>query len=238
MAQKWIDLERNPISLIVHVTYPRFAFLDRGKGTLAVSSTVANDLEQAVTRVTKRWSQIAREADRQHRQRAAEMERRYKAEAPKRVTIRAAAFEEIPRAYAKASGDGKHSAKFRQIYYAARRFILEATGRTGEPGDDLKSDYFRDLLCEYIETHLEETKNWDVLFDDRGHFEEPHNGYRIGIGTANVREYLRIANEKVGENGHTAHGPQNRYATVLYCEKEGFDELFAQTQLASRYDLV
>ena len=53
-----------------------------------------------------------------------------------------------------------------------------------------------------------------------------------------MREYLRIANQEIGEDGYTTHGPKNRYALVLYCEKEGFDELFGQTQLAARYDLA
>jgi hypothetical protein len=32
--------------------------------------------------------------------------------------------------------------------------------------------------------------------------------------------------------------PRNRYGNVLFVEKQGFDELFAEVQLAARYDIA
>jgi hypothetical protein len=33
--------------------------------------------------------------------------------------------------------------------------------------------------------------DWDVVWDDRGHFTEPHTGKVFGLGTLNVRGYLQ-----------------------------------------------
>ena len=51
------------------------------------------------------------------------------------------------------------------------------------------------LLPEYQREHSEETSEWDVVYDDRGHLLEPHTKFRIGIGTLAVRKYLRDAQQ-------------------------------------------
>ena len=108
----------------------------------------------------------------------------------------------------------------RQIYYAARKEIESLSGQT------LGSDYFsQDLLIAFIREHPDLTKDWDICWDDRGHFEEPHNGIRIGVGTASVRDYL-------------ASRSRDLYGAILYVEKEGFDETFKAYQLQERYDLA
>ena len=43
-------------------------------------------------------------------------------------------------------------------------------------------------------------RDWDVVYDDRGHFMEPHTKRVIGLGTLNVRDYLsRIMQLKLEE---------------------------------------
>ena len=32
--------------------------------------------------------------------------------------------------------------------------------------------------------------DWDIVYDDRGHFTEPHTEKSIGLGTIAVRNYL------------------------------------------------
>ena len=69
--------------------------------------------------------------------------------------------------------------------YAARGAIQQATGET------LDDKYFtQTLLPEYLRTHQKETANWDVVFDARGHFWEPHTGCVVPLGTIDVRLYL------------------------------------------------
>jgi hypothetical protein len=67
--------------------------------------------------------------------------------------------------------------------------------------------------------------NWDICWDDRGHFAEPHTGKVIGLGTLAVRKYL-------------ANVPENCFGAVLFVEKEGFMPLFEKVQLAARYDIA
>jgi hypothetical protein len=52
-----------------------------------------------------------------------------------------AAAEAIPTAYAKASSNGRYSAAARQVFYAARKQMLELTGK-----DSIKSKYFTQTL--------------------------------------------------------------------------------------------
>ena len=34
------------------------------------------------------------------------------------------------------------------------------------------------------------TADWDIAWDDRGHFREPHTGRAIGLGTLALQDYL------------------------------------------------
>src|SRR5204862_3285903 len=97
-----------------------------------------------------------------------------------RVTIKEAASDVMEEAYLKASGG--LPAKARQIMYAARPSIQERTGR------QLDDQYFcQTLLPDYMKEYEEETADWDVVFDERGHFTEPHTGRMFGLGTLKVR---------------------------------------------------
>jgi hypothetical protein len=58
-----------------------------------------------------------------------------------------------------------------------------------DKGRNEDSQYFcQTLLVDYMQ---ERDVEWDVVWDDRGHFTEPHTGRTIGLGTLNVRNYLR-----------------------------------------------
>ena len=108
-----------------------------------------------------------------------------------RVTIRDAAWEAMDEAYAKASDNGRLPVRPRQIMYAARPQILALTGK-----DHLDDRYFtQTLLPDYLNEYSH-CQNWDIVWDARGHFSEPHTGREIGLGTLEVREYLGLRPER------------------------------------------
>jgi hypothetical protein len=96
-------------------------------------------------------------------------------------------------------------------------------------------------LPDYVEEHGVE---WRVVYDARGHFEEPHAGRLIGCGTIEVGNYLHAVKEpKVvaadfDEANVNIVGPAGGLSGVLFCEKEGFNPLFRAVKLADRYDLM
>ncbi len=156
----------------------------------------------------------------------------------RRTTIREAAFQVMDDAYDKASAGGTLPVNPRQIYYAARRAILLATG-----ADSLESGYFlQTLLSEYQEEY--DCDHWDLIWDSRGHFTEPHTGLVVPIGTLQVREYfgdrLRLGDPvEIDPNQlYPTKGPEHRYNTVLFVEKEGFGPIFQASQLADRFDVA
>jgi hypothetical protein len=162
-------------------------------------------------------------------------------ERPERgITIKEAAWRLMSAAYQKASGNGKYPANARQIMYAARPEILRLTGKT-----NFDDAYFtQTLLPDYIEEHPEHTGTWDVVFDARGHFTEPHTGREIALGTLEVRQYLGYRptfGSAVNINSNSLFptlGPENRYSTVLFVEKEGFDPLLKSARISERYDIA
>ena len=90
---------------------------------------------------------------------------------------------------------------------------------------ELAYGYFsQTLLPDYIEEH---GVDWDVVYDARGHFEEPHTNRRLGCGTIEVGNYLAAAKD----TGHRGCGFRRRerrrhrsireYQRILFCEKEG-----------------
>jgi hypothetical protein len=159
---------------------------------------------------------------------------------PSEGTIKDAAYVVMRNAYLEASNNGTLPAKARQIMYRARGAILRMTGK--KKFDD---KYFTQvLLPDYMNEHAEETAEWDVVYDTRGHLVEPHTRMSVSLGTIQVRQYL-------GERGplgpavsisskmlYPTSGPKNRYGNVLFCEKEGFDELWQSVALAERYDIA
>ena len=160
-----------------------------------------------------------------------------------RVTITDAANECMEAAYMKASAGGTLPTAARQIMYAARPTILaNACDRHGNPME-LRSEYFtQTLLPTYMREH--DCEDWDVVFDARGHFTEPHTKKTVPLGTLDVRNYLRninvpggISREEVDDKYPTC-GPVNRYSAVLFIEKEGFLPLFNAVNLARRYDIA
>ena len=243
LQRQRIDLDQDPLALILHIATPRFDFLDRGKGSAHLDPLLAEAVAGVVNKVIKEFAAIKKSQDREHHHAARRAEEQLRRGRVKKVSVKEAAYAVMPQAYLKASAGGTLPANASQVMYAARPNIIAATGRSS-----FAADYFiQTLLPEYQREHPEETKDWDVVYDERGHLSEPHTGVRIGIGTLAARDYLDAANEKSGlralelpdfEFRFPTKGPRHRYAGILFIEKEGFLPLFESVSLAERYDLA
>ena len=76
----------------------------------------------------------------------------------------------------------------------------------------LNAQYFtQTLVPDYMTEHPEETADWDVVFDDRGHFREPHRQNDreriIGLGTLAVRQYITSWQGTVSRRSSTSFFP-------------------------------
>lgn len=146
---------------------------------------IANDIVDCVEKATAKWAR-QRKSEERHpgnvRYRASRLRG-----AP-RMKQKAATSEVMEEAYMAASTNDTLPAQARQIYYQVRPKVMAMT-------DDKELDfgYFsQTLLPDYIEEH---GVDWDVVYDARGHFEEPHTNRRIGCGTIEVRNYLHAAKD-------------------------------------------
>jgi hypothetical protein len=198
---------------------------------------IAASITDAVEGVTKAW---AKQRKAEERDRSASARRYDRMVREDRFTVREAAWVAMKDAYMKASDNGRLPTRPRQIMYAARPEILGLTER-----DTLDDRYFtQQLLPDYIAEHPEECRDWDIVWDARGHFTEPHTGHETALGTLEVREYLglraKAADVVTVDPGilFPTHGPEHRFNAVLFIEKEGFGPLFAAEQLAERYDVA
>ena len=195
---------------------------------------IANDILDCVETATAKWTKQKKSEERHPgniRYRASRMTRE------PRTTQKEAAWEVLEAAYMAASGNGALPALARQIFYQARPKIMALTD-----DKELQYGYFsQTLLPDYIE---ENGVDWNVVYDARGHFEEPHTNRRIGCGTIEVGNYLHAAKEPkivladFADASVDAIGPSGNLSAVLFCEKEGFGPLFKAVNLANRYDLM
>jgi hypothetical protein len=196
---------------------------------------IANDILDAVETATSKWTRQKKSEERHPgmiRYRTSRMTRE------PRTTQKEAAWEVMEEAYMAASGGRRElPAKARQIFYQARRKIMALT-----EDKELAYGYFsQTLLPDYIEDH---GVSWNVVYDARGHFEEPHTNRNIGCGTLEVDNYLRAMKrpEAVAAEFAAAAveiiGPAGGFSAILYIEKEGFNPLFKAVNLANRYDLM
>jgi DNA topoisomerase VI subunit B len=223
-----------PVNIVIHLAYPRATYTDRGKSALTVPASVSEAIVKALTHVT---ADCTRQRQREERSENARWNRLDKLTKSSRVYVNQAAYEIMEQAYEKVRGPRKLSANARQIMYAARPYILERTGK-----EALDDAYFtQTLLPNYQEEH---GLDWDVVYDDRGHFREPHTDYTIGLGTLSVRNYLAsihgIQFEQPGFKPAEiiTRGPQGCYRAVMFVEKEGFDPLWRDLRLAERFDVA
>jgi hypothetical protein len=196
---------------------------------------IAAGIINAVNDVTKQW---AKQRKAEERSRSAEWNRWDRLVRSDRITIKQAAWEVMEEAYNRVSDDGRLPARPRQIMYVARPRILAITGN-----DVLNDAYFtQKLLPDYINHY--QCDDWNIVWDARGHFTEPHTGVQFDLGTLEIREYLGLRPKRGDaitvdrDVLYPTWGPERRYDTVLFIEKEGFDPLFAAVQLAERYDLA
>ena len=92
--------------------------------------------------------------------------------------------------------------------------------------------------------HPGETANWNIAWDDRGHFSEPHTHLEIGLGTLAVRDYIKRLNDLPLRNAGISAtkadtiGPAGRYGAVMFLEKEGFTQILEAAQIAERFDIA
>jgi DNA topoisomerase VI subunit B len=240
----------DPVVVVVHLAIPRPTLRERGKQALALPEDIEYALEPSITAVTKEWTAAKRSAYRSHKADARAEEELRKLTRAQYPGIKEVAYQLMPEAYQAASGQGRYVAHARQIMYAARPQIL-AMIHPDRAAKGLKAQYFtQTLVPDYMHEYPDETAGWDVIFDDRGHFREPHrqNGREriIGLGTLAVRQYIASWQGTVRETIEhiflpfdlKTSGPSHRYQAVLFIEKEGFDELIQQAQIAERFDLA
>jgi hypothetical protein len=195
---------------------------------------IANDMLDAVETATRKWTRQKKSEERHPgmiRYRASRLTRE------PRTTQKDAAWEVMESAYMAASGNGRLSALVRQIFYQARPKIMALTDEK-----NLSYPYFSQVLVpDYIEEH---GVSWKVVYDARGHFEEPHTNRRIGCGTIEIGNYLHAMKEpeviaaEFSDANVDIIGPSGNIAGTLFCEKEGFNPLFKEVNLANRYDLM
>ncbi len=224
-----------PIILALHMSCPRVEYTDRGKSALVATHEQGEAIANAVLSVTKTW---CKQRKSEERSASAELNRRDAMLKTDKMSIKDAAWLVMEDAYLKASANGTLPAHARQIMYAARPDVLLLTGQT-----EMSDTYFiKDLLADYI---IEKGVNWNVVYDARGNFIEPHTKVSVPLGTLQVRDYLAgIRQHKVqelsfdiAEERYPTFGPKHRYQAILFIEKEGFMPLFEQVKLAERYDL-
>ena len=199
------------------------------------TSTTAERLREAVLAVTKTWAKQRKAEERDDSARARRLERLSRR---RKVTIINVAFEIMEQAYMKASNHGELSVEATQIMYAARPEIQNRTGK------QLDRQYFNQaVLPRFLSENPELTADWDIAYDDRGHFTEPHTKHMIGLGTLSVRDYIAGTHPMQMQQAGLAparivtRGPNGAFGALLYYEKEGFDPLFEQVQLAERFDI-
>jgi hypothetical protein len=239
LASAYVEKD-DPVIVFAHLTSPRLNFRDRGKTRVDLPPAVAGKITDLVTAVAKKWT----------KQKKAEIRsdeaywRREDALAWRdTVKINEAAYAVMEASYLTASADGKGGAlpcKPRQIMYVARPHILKRTGR--QTFDD---GYFtQELLVFFMRDNPELTADWDIIWDDRGHFAEPHTDVGIGLGTLPVRDYIKgfhramIEPARIADAYVSTRGPEGRYHAVLFCEKEGFEPIFQAAGIYERYDLA
>src|SRR5258706_5152014 len=197
------------------------------------SRDLASHIIDAVREGNKKWTRTVKAEERSPASRAYRESRMTR---ERGTSIKEAAAQIMEAAYMEVSGNGQLPANARQIMYKARPHIQKETGR------QLDDNYFTQAILPF---YMEEYEvDWDVIYDARGHFTEPHGGGSFGIGTLEVRSYLAGFNDpSVTDAGFSqaavkTNGPSGNFGAALFLEKEGFDPILKAAQIAERFDVA
>lgn len=157
---------------------------------------------------------------------------------PSRTPLKSICYDNMETAWNKASGNGRLSTHWRQVFYVMRPICDD------HPDSDrpLRDTTFKNILESYLKDY---SPGWDVLKGARGVFKEPHrpdDDSGLAMSTMNVRNYLRggspSSDIKTISSRFPTKGYANRFGAILVCEKEGFDDLLEDEQIPERYDLA
>ncbi len=195
---------------------------------------LAEALTSVVTKATGKWAATKKSEERHP---SYVSYRRVRMTAARGLSQKDAAAQVMEAAYMAASANGTLPATARQVMYAARPKIEALTS-----GRRLDDQYFcQTLLPDFMEEH---GVDWDVVFDARGHFTEPHDGGIVNLGTLGVRSYLADIREAEFEQAKLKSAristslPDCNFGAVLFIEKEGFQPLFDRVELAEQHDIA
>ena len=195
---------------------------------------LAEALTSVVTKATGKWTATKKSEERHP---SYVSYRRVRMTAARGLSQKDAAAQVMEAAYMAASANGTLPATARQVMYAARPKIEALTS-----GRRLDDQYFcQTLLPDFMEEH---GVDWDVVFDARGHFIEPHDGEIVNLGTLGVRSYLADIRQAKFEQANlnsarvSTRGPDCSFGAVLFIEKEGFQPLFDRVGLAEHHDIA
>ena len=242
LANNYIESD-TPCLVLVHLIAPHLEYSDRGKSSVQLLPEVADAITAAVDSVTGKYAKIEKAKIRSANQGNRAMERYLTSTQQKERSIKAIVYENLPAVYASVSQAGDYPAIVRQIYYGCRPLVLEEL--TDKP--DLGSNYItQTLVPDFMEENPDICADWDVVFDARGHFAEPHTNVTLGLGTLEVREYLDSFSMPSGLQDKAPQfsalfptvGPAGRFSNILFIEKEGFMPLLQKAEISTRFDLA
>jgi hypothetical protein len=192
----------------------------------------AEDIAAVATGVTKKW---AKQRKAEERSTKARSRREYMYS--DRIAHTEVSPQILPKAYTFVAGARRLSVSQRQLFYAARDEFLGLTGR------EITWENFKTVLRKYLQRP--ETESWKITRDPRGMFWEPHTRREVPVGTIRIDGYLSEMAQPPDSTPDFAFaakfptcGPVNRFQAILYIEKEGFNPLFREVQLAERFDIA
>ena len=220
-----------PIVLAIHVANPRVQYADRGKSLIVGSCT--SDIEKAIDSVGKSWTK-QRKAEERH---ASACKRRDQIYRPRSKDIKEICFENMEKAYMRASDDGSLPTPWRQVGYVMRQ-IVDAHPQASRP---LKLTTFKQYIDEYLETY---EPGWTSSAAPRRVQGAAHRPSRSG-DVDDGRPQLpgrRPASLQARRPRVTL--PDARLAQPIRRDpdlrerRRGFDELFAAARIPARYDIA
>lgn len=220
---------RDPTALIVHVAYPAPPFTDRGKTRIDLPREVQDKLADCVRLATKAFTK-EKKARRRSRRQARKKQREAEKNATPFSSRKDACYHHMEAAYMKASSGGTLPANARQIMYAIRPLVLADMGKWYANSQS----FTQGVLVDFLNDHPDVDDAWDVVYDARGTFWTPHTDLRVPLGTVPVRRYL----SGLDAAEDAVNAPEHEFGAVLFVEKEGFEPLLRDAEIAQRFDIA
>ena len=221
----------NGLTLFINFIAPHIEFTDKSKSKI-ISNEFKDDLVKVTEYLCKETIKEIERAERANRS----FDRRTVFTPAKKKSKVSLICNHFIEAYKHSSGDGEYLCTARQVFYALRQIINRIYKVELKKHD--YNTFTQERLTNFFE-HMPELED-KILFERRGSFRDPFFKNDLALSTNDVSHFVnKKYDNRIYRKTNEVYdlSPELQYNSVLFVEKQGFNEILKQSGFIKKFNI-